>query len=68
MELNKKFDFCLFLNGKLNISIFLHNQSWVNDFYTGMATVCFIFVTSTPIWENEFDRQGEGKQQKESTK
>ena len=67
MELNKKFDFSLFLNGKLNIFIFLHNQSRVNDFYTGMATACFVFVTSAPIRENEFDRQGEGKQQKEST-
>ena len=34
----------------------------MNDFYTGMATVCFVFVTSVPIRENEFDGQGEGKQ------
>ena len=68
MELNKKFGFSLFLNGKLNVFIFLRNQSWVNDFYTGMATVCFAFVISAPIRENEFDRQGEGKQQKGSTK
>ena len=38
------------------------------DFYTGMASVCFVFVTSAPIQENKFYRQGEGKQQKGSTK
>ena len=40
----------------------------MNDFYTCMVTVCFAFVTSVPIQENEFDRQGEGKQQKGSKK
>ena len=40
----------------------------MNDFYTGMATVCFVLITSEPIRENEFDRQGEGKQKKGSTK
>ena len=51
-------------------SIYLYSYiikaEWMT--YTGMATVCFVFITSAPIWENEFDRQGEEKQQKGSTK